>query len=624
MADAKDSLATLERHIQVLQKNVEKFSNALNHWQQWKEEYETLREDVKTLPPSANRKDLARTRETFEGELIKEKELVEIFGKDDSKKPDQIKSILTNRLDYVTKNIQTLQKQLETAENKLADTNVISDPDAATEEDGLPITEIMEELDDDDNVVSYSLRVPGGKNQKELLETLEKLGIKEEDIPEGGPEGGPQPSDVAEKVDTPQITSPAESAEPAAAVQPAPTPAPSAPAPSAPSKETQEPRVKERAKPKTVAKKKSVAFAEDTKPAEPVSEQDIEQEESETSKRLVEILRKARDDEGIIENPILPADEPPEDAALREDMIRYNKETMEYEMAPIVAELNLEEGSEFGTDDYSDFDDDDEDDDDEDDEWGRSKKPIVDDDWKRQMLELKERLSHHTFGANKADDDDDESDGGDGMGRITIRNEEPPLSEQAPTPSDSKKEVRFAQTVDIASEPTTRSSPASAPVQIKPAQKAVVEPLSDIVMERSQRQSEPTPKSNKKPSRFRKERANGNVPTFQGMPVAPAIPAAADQLQQTENMAPSGPEGRTLSTSVLEHEPSTEAREPDQFDAGLLRQQAAEEYHRMRNRLVHRQGGFLKEDERPVRPLDEEEGGPKRVSRFKAARLAKS
>ena len=596
MAEGKDSFATLERHIELLEENVKKLSSALHHWRLWKDEYESLREDVKALPQSPSREDLAKTREEFVGQVVKEKELTEIFGKDDSKKPDQIKSILTNRLDYVTKSIQTLEKQLEAAENKLAAATVVSNPDAATDEDGLPIMEIMEELDDDDNVISYNLRTPGGDSQSKIFETLEKIGIKEDDLPEGGVENPSQPA-ISEQASAAKIEAPS----------PSPLEEPETPS------------------------KKSVSFAEDTKSGD---EDGPERNESETSKRLLEILRKARDEQGIIEDPVMPTDESPEDAALREDMIRYNKETMEYEMAPIVAELNLEEGSGVDTDEYSDFydeDDEDEDDDDDEDQWGRSTKSVVDDDWKLRMLELKERLSKQSFGAKKADTDEEDDDQGEGIGRITIRNKKPPSSEppvnrenlQGPT---NGKAVRFAPTLDIAEEPA--SSPATAPVQAGPVVKPVVEPLSDV-MERSSKTTEATSRSNKKPSRFRKERANGGangaippadgVPTFQGIPLVAERPTEQDRI-----FAPTGPEGRTLADSVLEHEPSPQAREPDEFDARLMQQQAAEEYHRVRNRLIHRQGGFLREDERPERPLEEEEGGPKRVSRFKAARLAGS
>lgn len=64
--------------------------------------------------------------------------------------------------------------------------------------------------------------------------------------------------------------------------------------------------------------------------------------------------------------------------------------------------------------------------------------------------------------------------------------------------------------------------------------------------------------------------------------------------------------------------------EPDNMDSNLLHQEAATEYHKMRNLMIHRQGGFMKEDESEIVPLTEEEGGPKKMSRFKAARLSKS
>ena len=40
--------------------------------------------------------------------------------------------------------------------------------------------------------------------------------------------------------------------------------------------------------------------------------------------------------------------------------------------------------------------------------------------------------------------------------------------------------------------------------------------------------------------------------------------------------------------------------------------------------MIQKEGGFGKPAEQEIIPLDEEEGGPPRMSRFKAARLAKS
>ncbi|KAI1487337.1 Prefoldin subunit-domain-containing protein [Biscogniauxia mediterranea] len=603
MTTVKDSFVDLERHRQKLEEHVDKLIIALDEWRQWKAEYETLRADVKALPSSATRTDLTRTREDYEGELVNEKELVDIFGPGDSRKRDQIISTLTNRIDYVTRNIDTLTKQLEAAENKLATARVVSNPDA-TDEDGLPITEIVEELDENDNVISYNLRRPGD-NQPQLLEALRKAGIK--DLPSGNSEPvADAASETSQDVEMADVGS---------------TPPPPPP-------ETKPAEVPKESQP--APRKKGVKFSEDTKPSE-------EEKPSETAKKLDEILRKAKEQQSIISDPVRPADDSPEDAAMREDMIRYNKETMEFEMAPIVAELQLEEGSTDGDFDSDDYDYDYDDDDDDEDQWGRSTSGVVDDEWKLQMLELKERLSKHAFNnpnptkeGEGADSDDDEAK--EGIGRIVVRHEKPAVSqndiadqptsnvatENSTAASGEKKSVRFAQSLDIAEAPVAVSE-AQQPKQPE------VNPISDV-MERTTTTTTTRPSkpgvgaSTKKPSRFRAGRTTNAAATAK----APALAVAPERPVDQTQYAPEGPEGRTLADSVLERAPSAEAREPDELDANLLQQQVAVEYHKMRNRFIHRQGGFMKEDENPIQPLDEEEGGPRRVSRFKAAKLAGS
>ncbi|KAI0383633.1 Prefoldin subunit-domain-containing protein [Hypomontagnella monticulosa] len=601
MAAAKDSFLDLERHRQMLEENVKRLSNSLDNWKQWKQEYEALRADVKSLPSPTSRQDLKETRENFKGEVLNEKELIDIFGRDDSRKVEQITSTLTNRLDYVTRNISTLTTQLEEAKNKFAAVSVIVNPDA-TDEEGLPITEIFEELDDEDNVVSYSLRTPSDR-QPQIIEALKKAGIT--DFPE--PEPSQETQDGA-------VSSPNQSGISAQHPQKVQDDKDI----SAPSNKSNESPVETKQK-ATPTRKKSVKFSEDTKSGD-------QQEQSETAKRLEEIMKKAREQESMISDPIIPADDSPEDAALREDMLRYNKETMEFEMAPIVAELQLEEGSTGDdTDDYSDYDEDDGDL--EEDEWGKTKLNISDE-WKLQMLELKQRLSNHTFGEGKASDD--EEDMVEGLGRISVRREGQPVlngdaggeAEAQPEPEgkeNGKKSVRFAQNLDIAE----GKIPTPTQAQAEQPRHPEVEPMAETVLERSGNTPQPKAAAPKRTSRFRKERSNkmsiGATPiALDGTPIAP------DRPDNTGMFTPSGPEGQILSGSVLEHEPSSKAKEPDEFEATLLQKQATEELHKLRNKLVYRQGGFLKEDESPIQPLDEEEGGPKRMSRFKAARLAKS
>lgn len=67
------------------------------------------------------------------------------------------------------------------------------------------------------------------------------------------------------------------------------------------------------------------------------------------------------------------------------------------------------------------------------------------------------------------------------------------------------------------------------------------------------------------------------------------------------------------------------APEPNEYDPGLVQKEVSTEYHKMRNRMIQRQGGFMaQEKEQAEVPLTEAEGGPKRISRFKAARLGRA
>lgn len=609
MAGPANTGDNVANQLEKAEASVEKLTKALNHWRQWKEDYQTLKEDINILPATPTRDDLARTRNDFVGDLLDAKELGIIFGHNDSKTPDQIISQLGNRLDYVEKNIETLQRQLEAAQDQLASVTGSKKPESA-DEDELPITEIMEELDDEDNVVSYNLRRPGD-NEAQLMEALKRSGLAESS------------SSHIENANTVSGTK-------TAANNDSSTKQSSRVPPSRPTKQTvAEKPTKAIPAPEKRQVKKTVAFAEDTKPAESSSATD-------TKNKVKEIMKSAREQEDIIAEPILPVDEPEDDAALRQDMISYNTQTMMYEMAPIVAELNLEEASDIETDEYSDYDEDD--DEDDEDQYGRSTKSVVDDDWKRQMLEIQARLSNHTFGAEDSAADEDDDRKAAGVGRITVKGgsgsipvafatpEAPPEvpSDPAPdrsTPSapEGKKSVRFAQSLDTAQEKPVIAAEAPAKQVLSPA--TVTDPLGDV-MERTGPPPAPSaaPSKPKRASRFKKGRAQGEIssgPTFQGMPLAQPQPD-----NEETRYAPSGPEGQVLSDTVMEHTSSADPREPDEFDDSLLKQQVTEEYYKARNKFIHRQGGFMKENEEPIQPLAEEEGGPKKMSRFKTARLA--
>ncbi|KAK7967662.1 uncharacterized protein PG986_001939 [Apiospora aurea] len=584
------SFIDVERHRQTLEQNLVKLEEALDEWRQWKSEYEA-------------------TREAYQGDLVDAKELQDIFGKNDSKNAQQIISVLTNRIDYVSKNISSLENQLEAAQNKFAAADVFSNPNAA-DEGGLPITEIMEELDDDDNVLSYSLQTPSD-NQAQLLEALKKAGLAETPAPPATKPQPPSEKPVEDEAEARAIAIKNEAEARANAIKNRQIRVPMRPKGPAQS----EPKAK-----------KGVSFAEDTKTEDEEPKDEVQR--TQNADQIEELMRQAKAQEGIISEPVIPTDESEEEAQLRRDMLSYNLS----ELNPVVAELTLEEGDYSGDDfDSEDYSDDEEDEEDED-QWGRSTQSVVDDDYRQKMIEIQERL----LGSQKAPPDSSaklyaEDNDGDlqGIGRITIKKDEPTAtsgtsSSNGDVPVYKTKGVRFASALDVADE--------KKPSQVEPAEKQppvtpFVEPLSTEIVERkSSTTADPTqapvPTPAKKASRFKSSRAAG-PPTHgpisaSGIPILPETPATHSPI------APSGPEGKTMADAVLERDSSTAPKEPDELDAGLLRQEAATEYYKMRNRLIQKQGGFMKEDENPIQPLDEEEGGPKRLSRFRAARLAKS
>ncbi|KAK1529286.1 uncharacterized protein CCOS01_07120 [Colletotrichum costaricense] len=605
MAAVRDSFLDLEKHRLQLEDSVAKLQKALQHWQKWDAEYESLREEIESVSQPASREALARIRRDFEGEVVDKKEINDLFGRIDLKPADQIVNLLSRRIDYVSKNIATLEKQLETAEEKHAAASVLSNPDVR-DEDGLPITEIIEELDEEGNVLSSRLQQPGDSSAQ-IREILEKAGVK--GIPAGQPSQTEKTEPIVEDVTDEPLAEASES------TSPAPDPAQSVKE-SLPEAEVDD----------SVPAKKSVSFAQDTKPS-------AEQQVSRNAQRVEEIMQTARSQENISrEAPVIPEDESEEDAFLRREMLKYGME----EVGQVVAELNLEDGDGSADDDedweyeYSDLEDDD-----EEDKFGRSTSSVLDDGYHQRMLELEKRLGVKSRFTQKSEADDQESDEDQqGIGRIIVNSGDKGKAVEAAKPSpvpttsilrtssptdadESKKSVRFAQSLDVApdSVPDIAAAPPTVP---QPPPEPIVEPLSDIV-ERTGPARQAEAKSTRKVSRFKKQKAAPTVVDDGFVPMGPRdVPSRF--IDQDRPTAPTGPEGKTLADAVVEKE--SKPQNENAFDEDFIDQDLADEYHRQRRNFIQKQGGFLQEDTSVVRPLDEADGG-QRISKFKAARLSK-
>ena len=86
-----------------------------------------------------------------------------------------------------------------------------------------------------------------------------------------------------------------------------------------------------------------------------------------------------------------------------------------------------------------------------------------------------------------------------------------------------------------------------------------------------------------------------------------------------------GSKGLELANQLVERETVSQPTEAQEqaHDDYEDQKELADEHQRLRRKFIQQQGGFLKENEGPIQQLDEEEGGPVRQSRFKAARLSR-
>ncbi|KFY76543.1 hypothetical protein V499_03834 [Pseudogymnoascus sp. VKM F-103] len=608
-----NALQDLERHRLLLETQITQLRKALQTWQLWSAEYEGLKEEIEALSSPTNA-DLLAIGQNFNGQVVTLVEIDDILNlKGEQRNAAQIINLLDRRIDYVAQNVKTAEKQLHAAEDKLEKVGMVSEEleDSARDEEGLPLTEIIEELDDEGNVINYKTNTPGSEKQQ-LLDVLRQVGVTEEEIQVRGLD--PVDAEVEEDDVTNVL------------------PKTSEPSPKEPTGAVTEDAAPIR--PSVQPRKKSVTFTEDTKPG-PSSEL------SATETRIAEIMSLSKAQNEPLPStgpdaPIVPTSESEEEAALRREMLQYSMS----EIGAVVAELDLESGSEWSEDDEG-YDDEFSDGDDDEDAFGRSTRKVVDDDLHQRMRELEEKLGvrmMQNLGPKPPSDvstERSEPDAGIAQIRITqedvdraakLQSPDKPAEEEIKTAKKGKKGVRFADDVDVSPAPETKpaAKPAAKPTPPKPT--AVLAPLTDIVERQPAAVAAPAPPTGKIVSRFKSSRQAHPVQGF--IPPQPPV-----QSSRSERTVPTGPENATLATQVVEREvvETGDVTGPDELDPGLLHQEVSTEFHRLRNRMIQREGGFKKkeakvDDEGTILEYADEyddEGRPKKVSRFMAARLGR-
>ena len=476
---------------------------------------------------------------------------------------------------------------LQAAEEKYAASQVLSQPEVRNEE-GLPFTEILEQLDEEDNVIctlnfplrgqiltvfSASTISKPGETEPQLLEALRKAGINELPKDSNRLEGRDSQSNKTHKEQTALIDANNLIQSPAGTDQKIVEPHQTDASPLKSSTDDSQKRSK--------GPQKNISFADDTKadsnynmiapksrsPAcNTMSNQSLRNNPPRVSKVLGKevhpvspmstIERKGDTAKEAPFTPVIPTNESPEDAVSRRQMIQYNME----EIGAVVAELDLDEEGMS----YSDDEDEDEDEDyldenssveEDEDQFGRARRRVMTDDYMAEMKALEKRLKNVGPNAEIGN-----------LAAINGHEEERPSGDANLPKPPPKKGVRFAPSLSVQEAPP--------PPTLNPSL-----------------QSPPT--------------------TLSNPPPPPSLTPILSSIIIERPYAPS-----TDSTT-------TTPSEPDEHDPALLQQEVATSYHKMRNRMIARQGGFMaqSEEEKAEVPLSEAEGGRKKVSRFKAARL---
>ncbi|KAF2269624.1 hypothetical protein CC78DRAFT_528826 [Lojkania enalia] len=599
-----DTMANVERRRVQLEENVTKLRQSLKNWRSWELEYEMLKEEIQNGNSPSPRQILEIGR-TLGGQHINEREVEDLLGRDRQNKrtADQVVDLISRRVDYVQQNISTVEKQLENAEKKLAGASVLLEPDMENEE-GLPLMDIQEELDEEGNIISSSVQQPG-KAAPEIVEALRKSGLKGVGHEDGGSKTYSTPPSDAPSVATSDGKALAHAPQPAAISEPNTT------------------------VPVPAGSKKSVSFAEDVEQVAPHEALSGRQALRATGynenladynfNRGTKVIELDDDDEEIAQYPIIPQDESPEAAALRRQMLQYGLS----EVGQVVAEINLDapggDYSDGEMDNEYDVEYDSDEESEEEDQYGRSTRREVTHEYRQQMMELEKKLNARMMeNVGPRPDMHPLAEHADDVRRLVVRKDEQfrqPIDTAGSVPAtleSKKKGVRFAESLDISSAPEPiRDQPLSAQTS------AITAPtISETIVESTGSAARlPVPPAFKptKVSRFKSARTTVQT-SFQTLPTPPV---------HEQPPIPQGPPGRTLANSIVEKGPEVSAPQaPDEFDPASINREIQVEYHKMRNKFIQGQSSFKPTEEDEFDPIMEEKDGKvRKVSRFRAARL---
>lgn len=571
-----------------LEANIAKLRKSLHHWTTLELDYEGLKDEFQMLGSSATKSECLKAALDFGPQKVDEKELNDLIEPPRGKlrSPAQLVDLLSKRVGYVLRNAESLKTQISDLEKKRNAVLLAAHPEHEAEAI-LPLAEITEELDDNDDVISSSVQQQGD-TAKKVLDVLETSKVR--------------PAEASLTKDPSDIS---------------------------------HPRVEE------------ADSSDDDDDDSTSTEAEITGTDGNASSRTAQF-------------PLNP-DDTEEEAQIRQEMLNYGLG----EVGNIVAELELadadagasEDGDEDMEDDLDGEEDEEEDDSDEsmdresEDESGRSKATVHTEKYRNRMEELQRQLGLQMENVGPSPETNpvtgikeqmellpgsrfrehidhlppefrkrfDRPSAAEAARKAAIAREKAASSatgdhngveERRSEKKTKGRKVSFAPTVDVA--PDSSSTEPSV--------------MGDTIIENSTASSRRTGSNSQvKASRFKAARSS--------QPQTPLYPPPMEfpQIKQDDR---TGPVGRTVAQTLVERPGTLSAEDApppddDDFDEELQKRQIALENHRLRNRMVHEQGGYVKGGEAEnwgdayavPKMEDEKTGQPVKISRFKAARL---
>lgn len=152
----QDSFVQVELSRQKLEEQIAQLRKSLQYWQTWEAEYEGFKEELESLDRELTAEDTISLGSSFGGIVITEKEIRGLLSGGVSTTRSQLIDTVSKRVETGQKNVQSIQRQLNRAEAEVGRIE-FSQSVATSDRDDEPVLEIYEELDDSGNVISSRL-----------------------------------------------------------------------------------------------------------------------------------------------------------------------------------------------------------------------------------------------------------------------------------------------------------------------------------------------------------------------------------------------------------------------------------------------------------------------------------